>query len=101
MIDFNVAEKAQNGTETLAYSHRLNTGSAPRDDRKDLGATTEPLLILAGTADEAFRADQYEPVVSRYTQADVELVEAVTHLGLVVDPAVRPVIGAWLAYLEG
>jgi alpha-beta hydrolase superfamily lysophospholipase len=30
-IDFNMPEKARNGTETLAYSFRLNTGFAPRN----------------------------------------------------------------------
>jgi len=98
-IDFNMPEEARDGTETLAYSHRLNTGFAPRNYKKDLGAITQPLLVVAGTADEGFHGDKYEPVISQYTEAQVELLDGVTHMGSVVDPSVRPVVRAWLENL--
>jgi pimeloyl-ACP methyl ester carboxylesterase len=95
-IDFNMPEEARDGTETLAYSHRLNTGFAPRNYKRDLRAISQPLLVVAGTDDEAFYAEQYEPVISQYTEARVELLDGVGHMGAVVDPSVQPVVGTWL-----
>ncbi len=96
VIEFNMPEKARDGTETLSYSHRLNTSYAPRNYKKDLSAITQPLFVVAGTADEAFVADQYEPVISQYTAVQVKLLQAVTHMGVVVSPEVRPVVKEWL-----
>ena len=58
-IAFNMPEEARDGTETLLYSHRMNTAYAPRDYREDLRAITQPLLVVAGTGDEAFIADRF------------------------------------------
>ena len=95
-IEFNMLEEARDGTETLSYSHRLNTAYAPRNYKKDLRAITQPLLVVAGTADEVMFADQYEPVISRYTDVEVKLFQDVTHMGVVVSPEVRPVVKEYL-----
>jgi len=95
-IEFNMPEDARDGSETLAYSHRLNTGYAPRNYKKDLKAITQPFLLLAGTTDEAFVVDQFEPVVSEYTSVQVELLPDLSHMGVVVSPDVQPVFKAWL-----
>ena len=95
-IDFHMPEEARDGTETLAYTHRLNTGFAPRNYKKDLSVITQPLLVIAGTDDEGFHGDKYEPVISQYTEAQVELLDGVTHMGSVVGPSVRPIVSAWL-----
>ena len=99
-IDFHMPEEARDGTETLAYSHRLNTGFAPRNYKKDLAAITQPLLVIAGTDDEGFYGEEYEPVISQYAEARFELLEGVSHMGSVVDPSVRPVVKAWLEDLD-
>jgi len=99
-IEFNMAEEARDGTETLSYSHRLNTAYAPRNYKKDLGAITQPLLLVAGTADEAFVAEQFEPVISQYTTVEVRLLKDLTHMGVVVNPAIRPVFKEWLEGLD-
>jgi len=95
-IEFNMPKDARDGTETLIYSHRLNTAFAPRNYKKDLTAIKKPLLVVAGTADEAFLADQFEPVISKYTEGEVKLLPGVTHVGLVVGPEIRPVLKEWL-----
>src|SRR4030042_4961856 len=95
-MEFNMPQEVRDGTETLAYSHRLNTSYAPRDYKKDLKAATQPILVVAGTKDEAFIADQFEPVFSSYTNAQVRLLPGVTHMGLVVGPEIRPVVKEWL-----
>ncbi len=99
VIEFNMPKEARSGTETLAYSHRLNTSYAPRDYKKDLGAMTQPLLLITGSQDEVFFPDQFEPVISQYTQGKVKMINGVTHLGVVVGPEVRPVIKEWLESL--
>ncbi len=96
VINFDMPKDVRDGTETLSYSYRLNTGYAPRDYKKDLRAITQPLLVVAGTSDEVFFADQFEPVISQFTKVKVKLVPNVTHMGVVVNPAVRPVIKEWL-----
>ncbi len=95
-IVFSMPEEARDGTETLSYSHRLNTGLAPRNYKKDLRSITQPILVAAGTNDEAFIADQFEPVISQYTTVQVELLPGLSHLGVIVSPDIRPVIKDWL-----
>ena len=99
-IDFNMPEEARDGTETLSYTHRLNTGFAPRNYKRDLKAITQPLLVVAGTADEGFYGEKYEPVISQYAEGQFELMEGVTHMGAVVDSGVGPVVGEWLRALS-
>jgi alpha-beta hydrolase superfamily lysophospholipase len=96
VIEFNMPEEARDGTETLSYSYRLNTAYAPRNYKKDLSAITQPLLLTAGTADESFIVDQYEPVISQYTEVQVRLLQDVTHMGVVVGTEVRPAVKEWL-----
>ena len=96
VIRFNMPEEARDGTETLSYSHRMNTGFAPRNYKKDFRAITQPLLVVAGTKDEAFVTDQFEPVISRYAASQVELVPDVSHMGVVVNQRTHPAIKKWL-----
>ncbi len=98
-IRFNMSKEARNGTETLVYSHRLNTAFAPRDYKKDLQAISQPLMVVAGTADNAFIAEEFEPVISPYTSVVVELLPGVSHMGVVVGPEIRIVIKKWLESL--
>lgn len=96
-IRFNMPDQFRDGTETLVYSHRLNTAYAPRNYKNDLKAITQPVLVIAGTADEAFIGDQFEPVISQYTEmAQVKLLPGLSHMGAVVSPEVRPVVRKWL-----
>jgi len=100
VIEFKMPEKARDGTETLSYSHRLNAAYAPRNYKKDLREISQPLLVVAGSGDEAFIADQFEPVISQYTAVQVKLLPELTHMGVVVGPQVRPVVKEWLEGLS-
>ncbi|MBU4318412.1 MAG: lysophospholipase [Proteobacteria bacterium] len=99
VIHFNMPETVRDGTETLSYTYRLNAAFAPKDYEKDLRSIQKPLLVVAGTVDEAFYADRFGPLISQYTHAQVELLEGVTHMGVVVGPEVQPVIKNWLEKL--
>lgn len=94
-IAFNMPEKYRDGTETLVYSHRLNTAYAPRNYKTDLAAITQPFLVVAGTADETFIAENFKTVMSQYTAAKVTLLKGVSHMGVVVGTDVRPVLIDW------
>jgi non-heme chloroperoxidase len=100
VIDFDMPKDVRDGTETLSYSYRLNAGYAPRDYKKDLRAIKQPLFVLAGTSDEVFLADQFEPVISQFTKVKVRMLPDVTHMGAVVNPAVRPVVREWLEGID-
>lgn len=95
-IEFNMPQAMRNGTETLAYSHRLNTAYAPRDYGADLAAITQPLLLIAGSADETMYADKYQALIDKYSSGQVRLLPGVGHMGVVVSPEVRPVIHSWI-----
>ena len=83
---------------TTTYSFRLIAGFSPRSDyEKDLAAIKDPLLVVAGDADEAFRAELYEPVISAQTKTGTYAVlPGVSHIGVVTGQDVRPVIAGWL-----
>ncbi|PHP68027.1 alpha/beta hydrolase [Zhengella mangrovi] len=84
---------------TTEYTYRMNVSFAPRDDyQADLAAMTKPLLVVAGDRDEAFKADQFEPVISARTKSGTYAVlPGITHLGVVTGEEVRPVLKDWLA----
>lgn len=95
-IRFNMPEQARDGSETLSYSFRLNSAYAPQNYKKDLRAIRQPLLVAVGTADEAFYASQFAPVISRYTCGRVVLLDGVTHMGVVVGKEIHSTIKKWL-----
>ena len=95
-IAFDLPEPYRDGTETLTYSYRLMTGFAPRDYRKDLAAIGQPTLLLAGSEDEAFVAEQFQPTLEPLVEATVEVVPGLSHMGVVVSPEVWPRVAEWL-----
>jgi pimeloyl-ACP methyl ester carboxylesterase len=97
VIDFNMPKEYRDGTETLSYSYRLNTGYAPRNYKKDLSKMDKKLLVVAGSADESFKSEEYYSAISKYKpDVEVEIVNNVTHMGIVVGSEVRPIIHNFL-----
>ncbi|GAB4352111.1 MAG: alpha/beta hydrolase [Oricola sp.] len=86
-------------TATAAYSFRLNASYAPRDDYRADIAQLPPFLLVAGRDDEAFVADQYEPVMApanpdgRYV-----ILDGVSHLGVIGAPGTAEAV---VRYLDG
>ncbi|MGH0029734.1 MAG: alpha/beta hydrolase [Myxococcota bacterium] len=96
-ITFDMPEAVRDGTETLAYSYRLNTGYAPRDYPRDLADLDAPLLALIGADDEAFRADRLAPALQAVVpDARVETLPGVAHLDLPAAPATAERVIDWL-----
>jgi alpha-beta hydrolase superfamily lysophospholipase len=98
-ITFEMPEEVRDGTETLAYSFRLNTGYAPRDYRKDLAGVQVPVLGLIGAGDEAFFAEKLEPTLSEISNARVAVIPGITHLDLPAAAETEEQVAAWLAAL--
>lgn len=98
-IEFDMPDNAKDGTETLSYSFRLNTGYAPRNYKKDLSKINVPLLLMAGSEDESFYPLQFEPEISKYTDADFKIVENTGHMGIVLKEEAFINIEQWLKHL--
>ena len=74
-------------TATTAYSYRLNTSYAPRNDYTADIEALPPFLLAVGDRDEAFVAEGYQPLMSAHTdQGRYALIAGVTHLDVVDDP---------------
>ena len=96
-LEFNLPPVYRTGNETLFYSYRLMTGFNPRNYVSDLRALENPALVLVGTDDESFYADEFSVVFDAFApHAHVELVPGATHLGLTVDAGVASLIVEWL-----
>jgi len=96
VITFNMPKKYRNGTETLRYSHRLNSGYAPSNYKKDLADIKKPILVVSGSSDEAFVAGKFEPIILNYTTAQVRLLTGVTHMGVVTGSEIHTIVTNWL-----
>ena len=98
VIEFNMPEAVRDGTETLAYSYRMQTSMHPRDDYgTDIAALNAPTLVLAGSADSSFNSDAYAPLFREHTDhAEVKVLEGVGHLGLIKSADTRGAIQQWL-----
>lgn len=102
VIQFRFPEVVLDGplgaTTTRAYSYRLNVSYAPRADLARDVAALPPFLLVAGGADEAFRARAYEPFLAAMNPGgSYRLVPGAGHLGIVDDEATFRALEAWLA----
>ncbi|MBL1419328.1 MAG: alpha/beta fold hydrolase [Alphaproteobacteria bacterium] len=83
---------------TQLYSHRMNAGFAPHDDyQADIKAINAPFLVLVGQKDDAFIADQYQPVFTKNnSRGAYEIVRDADHLGLVNNQRTIVKVADWL-----
>jgi alpha-beta hydrolase superfamily lysophospholipase len=101
IIQFNKPEAYRDGTETLAYSYRLNTSYHPRYEyASDIEALGDRVLLLIGDDDEANDAAAYEPLF-RESGATAEIVRlpGVDHFGVFTDPRALDVALDWIREL--
>lgn len=79
-----------------SYTYRAMAGSAPDDHRPALAAVRVPLLVIVGSRDEAFKADQYEAAVRSHSRGTVTIVPDATHDGILRDPRTMAAVAAWV-----
>ena len=97
VIEFNMPKEYRDGSETLSYSYRLNTGFAPKNYRREFRKIKQRTLLIAGESDESFDAKSFAPEITKYKKdIDVEIISNITHMGVVIGEEVRPIIKRWV-----
>jgi alpha-beta hydrolase superfamily lysophospholipase len=80
-----------------SYSYRAMMGMSPEDYRPALKAVDKPLLVVVGSRDEAFKADEYESVIHSYSKGAVTLIPEATHEGVLRDARTMAAVRTWIA----
>lgn len=100
VLFFNRPQALADPLQTDSYSYRLNESFSPQSYADDLRANKKPMLVLVGENDEAFYADKFEAVFSKYSPgADLQIVPNLTHLELPGSDRVADLITGWLEKL--
>lgn len=97
VISFNMPNNYQDNTETLMYSYRLQISMHPRDDYdKDISSMGGEVFVLAGSEDKSFKVDQYEKVFNTHSNAEVMVMEGLSHFAPINDDEAQREIAKWL-----
>lgn len=106
VIDFafsrDVIEGPLGATATKAYSFRLNTSYAPRSDYLKDVAALPPFLLVAGSDDEAFQADRFEPALDAANPGGRYIIlDGVSHLDVPYASGTIEAVKGYLAEVTG
>jgi non-heme chloroperoxidase len=98
IVEFNKPEQYWDGTETLAYSYRINASYHPRfkyaDDLRELDGKT---LVLVGADDEAIDAEALRVLFAASApRARVTVLPGINHFGIFSAPSALEQTTAWL-----
>ena len=98
IIEFNKPAALWDGTETLAYSYRLNVSLHPRVNwRKDLAALGAGSLALIGEGDQAIDAQALKGMFAQFAPyAALRTLAGVDHFGVFIEPSAITEIVGWL-----
>ena len=98
IIQFNKPEAFWDGTETLAYSYRLNTAYHPRYDyRSDIAAMGDDVLLLVGADDEANDGTAYPKLFEESgSSAEIVVLPGVNHFGVFRNEQALERMSDWL-----
>ncbi len=90
-----VTEDARVGS----YTFRAMASAGPDDYVDGVAALDAPVLVIVGSEDEAFHADEYAPVVAAHAQVlgRVEVVDGANHNGVHHDPRAIALTAEWLS----
>jgi pimeloyl-ACP methyl ester carboxylesterase len=89
---FNVAQ----GETLVHYSFRAMVSCAPDDYKVSLTADDKPLLIVAGSNDEAFNASEYPGAAQLHRAGRAVIVPGQTHDGILTDGTALATIAEWM-----
>jgi pimeloyl-ACP methyl ester carboxylesterase len=100
VVTFNKPLERRTGREVLEYTFRMMMSYQPRQDLPgDLLAFAQPLLVMAGSKDESFVAEGYEPTIAPYAKGMFKVLPGLSHFGLVVRPQGAEEVDLWLRRL--
>lgn len=83
-------------TTTHTYSYRAMVNTAPTEYSAALTAVDAPLLVVVGSHDEAFVAEQYPTAVAAYSDGEVHIIAGESHNSIVESTAAMTIIQNWL-----
>jgi pimeloyl-ACP methyl ester carboxylesterase len=98
IVEFNKPAALWDGTETLAYSYRLNVSLHPRVNwRRDLAALGTESLVLVGEGDQAIDGLALQGMFAHYAPgATFRMLPGVDHFGVFIQPPAITEIVDWL-----
>lgn len=85
---------------TPGYSFRAMATTGTDDHAVALAAVSVPLLVIVGSDDEAFRGEQYEPVITAHSEGEVVLVDGETHDSILRSEEAMEAVREWLVTAE-
>ena len=102
----NVGIKALNHLDTLyfnltdevthVYSFGATANSSPQDYAAALTAVDAPMLVVVGSADEAFVAGEFETAVTAHSDGEVHVIDGENHTSIVQSATAMTIIQTWL-----
>jgi alpha-beta hydrolase superfamily lysophospholipase len=81
------------------YTYRANMSMAPEDYLEGLKSVNVPMLVLIGSKDEAFNAEAMKKAVVENCQAEIQIIEGVTHNGIRHNQQAYEFIKKWFSAL--
>lgn len=101
IVEFDVPDQHRDGTETTAYSYRLERSFVPDwDDEDRLIAPDGPIFAIVGANDDAFVPDAYDSVFNSVPESEVRVLDEIGHFGTVTSERSFEAIAEWLAQFE-
>lgn len=90
-LEFNVPK----GFGVSRYTYRSMMNFSPEDYRVAFAADKRPLLLLAGSKDEAFHAEQYPGVIASRANGKAAIIEGGSHMSVLLHPATMNAVRDW------
>ena len=81
---------------THTYSFRATANAAPQDYVAALTAVSAPMLVVVGSNDEAFVADQYPGAITTHSDGEVHIIDGENHNSILESTAAMTIIENWL-----
>ena len=103
VIAFNKPVELRDGTETLSYSHRLNTAYHPRlRYQLDLAAMGAKAALFVGDGDQAVDGEKLRTLVAKHApRARVTILPGIDHFGIFTDDTALAAVAATLGEMAG
>lgn len=86
ILNFNVPEELKSKSITTSYSYRMNANYQTDDYKKDFTSLTQPTLVLVGSNDEAFIAENFAPTIKKHSpKTQVKIIKGHNHMSLITE----------------
>lgn len=98
VLFFNRPPEWKDALQAESYSYRLNESFEPSQYSENLQEISQPMLVLVGRDDDAFYADEFEPIFAQFApHARLAIIPGVKHLDLPDSEQAYQEISKWLA----